>query len=712
MSRGGVARRCVLLLLAAMTPAPVLGQTPLARPGAVAFATDGATPVLDVPFVPQSPALCGGAAVAMVLRYFGERGVYAEDFASLVVASGAGIKTDDLAAAVRQRGWHAVPFAGDADLVQRHLEQGRPIIALIEDRPGRYHYVVVVAWHAGTVVLHDPARGPAREVGENRFTQAWQTTGRWAMLVLPAGAAAAPASARVVSAVTAPDTGVTARAGAEPATPDACSASLDAAVLAARGGELEVAERNLVAAGERCADRAAVTVELAALRFQQRRYREAADLASSVLTDRPDRTDAWDLLASSHYLLADGDGALRAWNRIGRPRNDLTRIDGLRATPFQVVNRAVGIGAGELVSSESLGRARRRVGALPTVLRTRVDYRPVRGGDVEVQASVMERPVLPLSVGDLLVHGMRALADSRLRVDVANALRVGEAWLVDWVWQRARRAVELGLAAADAFRAGGLWQLHAADRTFTYRLAALAVDSSGTAPVQRETHAAATMSVSDWVSGALHWQVTGSLEGWSGRGAFAGVLAQVQLRSWHDRVALRVRRGGWWSIGGSDAFHTLNLQAEVRSATVPAPSEWSARGGLAVASDNAPRTRWTGAGNHFGTDALLRAHELIDGDGITKGAFFGPRLVHAGVELRRWLRPLGPVQLGGAAFVDAATVRPLAGYVAARTAFDVGAGVRLRFAGRAGAIRADAALGVTDGAAALSLGWVPGWPAW
>ncbi len=40
--------------------------------------------VLDVPYVPQSGALCGGAALAMVLRYWGESGVLAEDFTALV----------------------------------------------------------------------------------------------------------------------------------------------------------------------------------------------------------------------------------------------------------------------------------------------------------------------------------------------------------------------------------------------------------------------------------------------------------------------------------------------------------------------------------------------------------------------------------------------------------------------------------------------------
>ena len=39
--------------------------------------------ILAVPFSPQSDQLCGGAAAAMVLRYWGEREVHAEDFAAL-----------------------------------------------------------------------------------------------------------------------------------------------------------------------------------------------------------------------------------------------------------------------------------------------------------------------------------------------------------------------------------------------------------------------------------------------------------------------------------------------------------------------------------------------------------------------------------------------------------------------------------------------------
>ena len=50
--------------------------------------------VLDVPFIAQSELLCGGAAAAMVMRYWGERGIDAESFQPLVDPKAGGIRTD------------------------------------------------------------------------------------------------------------------------------------------------------------------------------------------------------------------------------------------------------------------------------------------------------------------------------------------------------------------------------------------------------------------------------------------------------------------------------------------------------------------------------------------------------------------------------------------------------------------------------------------
>src|SRR5688572_30863418 len=100
--------------------------------------------VLDVPFISQSEALCGGAAAAMVLRYWGERGLAAESFAHLVDRSAAGIRTTALIGELLQRGWDATGIEGTERILADHLGRGRPVVTLIQDRPGTFHYIVVV----------------------------------------------------------------------------------------------------------------------------------------------------------------------------------------------------------------------------------------------------------------------------------------------------------------------------------------------------------------------------------------------------------------------------------------------------------------------------------------------------------------------------------------------------------------------------------------
>src|SRR5688500_6900570 len=75
--------------------------------------TSGSDRLLDVPSLPPTEDLCGGAAVAMLLRYWGECDVFPEDFAALVDRSAAGIRTDVLVSEVSRRGWQALTFNAD-----------------------------------------------------------------------------------------------------------------------------------------------------------------------------------------------------------------------------------------------------------------------------------------------------------------------------------------------------------------------------------------------------------------------------------------------------------------------------------------------------------------------------------------------------------------------------------------------------------------------
>ena len=97
---------------------------------------------LAVPFLPQTEALCGGAAAAMVFRYWGERHADVQQFAPLVDSRKGGIETGVLANAVRARGWLATEIRGSLDAIRTHLQEGAPLILLIEDDERLAHLIV------------------------------------------------------------------------------------------------------------------------------------------------------------------------------------------------------------------------------------------------------------------------------------------------------------------------------------------------------------------------------------------------------------------------------------------------------------------------------------------------------------------------------------------------------------------------------------------
>ena len=58
-------------------------------------------------------------------------------------------------------------------------------MVLIEDRPARYHFVVVVAADDQQVRVHDPVWGPARPYDIDKFLKVWKPSGYWTLLITP-----------------------------------------------------------------------------------------------------------------------------------------------------------------------------------------------------------------------------------------------------------------------------------------------------------------------------------------------------------------------------------------------------------------------------------------------------------------------------------------------------------------------------------------------
>jgi hypothetical protein len=628
--------------------------------------------ILDVPFISQSEALCGGAAAAMILRYWGERGLTAESFAHLVDRSAAGIRTTALVGELRARGWDATGIAGTEAVLEGELARGRPVLTLIEDRPGTFHYIVAVAVTAGAIVFHDPARAPMRVMSRDEFARRWRPADRWMAIVVPGERTALATPERALTPV-AGDT--------------ACERLVAEGIARAQANELDAAERSLTAALA-CPGPSALR-ELAGVRLLQRRWLDVSSLATAAVAIDPADQHAWRLLGTSRFVQNDRAGALAAWNHVGEPVVDLIAVSGLVRTRQRVIETSMGASPGNLLTPSAFLRARRRLEALPAAFATRLDYAPVRAGLVELRAAINERPVVPSDRWTYV--GMAAMAAARREVDygIASPSGGGELFAAGWrFWpDRPRYALTVATPAARAgvLRATILSERQPFDRP----------------DLPRAERTAADVSVGNWLTSTLHAEARGGLEEWTGAGKAGRAGATLRLQSPGDRLGLRLLADAW---KGTSAFGTASVEMIARTSTERAGRVLITRAGAGMATGGTPADAWF-AGDTGATRAiLLRAHPVIE-DGELRTNQLGRRILHGSVEVQQWRR-VSLARVGAAAFLDTARVgmRLTPG---ARGDVDVGAGVRLALPGVGGTFRGDLARGLRDGATTLSFVYEP-----
>jgi predicted double-glycine peptidase len=649
-----------------VTAAPASAQAP---------AGSSSARFLEVPYVPQSEQLCGGAAVAMVMRYWGMTGIYAETFAPLVAIRQQGIRGEDLISAMTGFGWSATSFRGDAGAAGRSLEARRPLIALIEDRPGRFHYVVIVGWAAGKVVVHDPARRPFQLHSEQEFVQKWERSGYWTLLALPP---------RALTEKTAPVD----ESPAEP-TGGTCGRTVDEAVQLADRGQIEDAARLLERATTQCPDESAPWRELAGVHVLRKDWsRAAADAEKALSIDQRDEHAAR-ILATSLYLDGDTIGALGAWNLAGEPTVDFVDVQGLERTRYAVAVRVLKLPTGRRLTPDALTRAARRLDSMPSVMGSSVNYTPREEGLAQITAAVIERPVFPTTPVAAGAVAARAAIDRELQIEVVSPTGGGERWQASWRWWEARPRIAAGLEAPAPF--GGTWRLSGEDERESY----------GAGPeFTEERRRSVSFGAADWLTAAVHWDAELRAERWPSSTA-VGILGGMRYQSRDDRLAVGGRGGLWASTMNT---WTAGVFGNWRSRARAEGTVWLARAALDAAGNDTPLALWGGAGTGHGRDALLRAHPLLH-DGAIRDGVFGRIVASGGVEWRQWRWPMLHLgRVAPAAFVDVAHAYDAPTFADPRAHVDVGVGLRLAVPG-AGAIRADVARGLRDGEVAVSVGW-------
>ncbi len=668
---------------------------------------------LAVPFLPQTEALCGGAAAAMVFRYWGDRHADVQQFAPLVDVRAGGIDSGTLAGAVRARGWMAAEIRGSIGAIQKSLQEGVPLILLVEDRPSRYHYVVAVGMDEGHVLVHDPTWGPSRPIAFERLLRAWAPTGFWALSITPARATETVAAGPKGPAL--PDSGPSAthvgrvlsdppaRGLADPPRAlNACEQLLEDALLETERRGPEAGERLISNVRASCPGDAAPIAELAALRFAERRWTDAASLASDAVALDATNEYAWDVLGSSRFMADDPVGALRAWNQVGKPTLDAVNIEGLTHTRYTIVAQAAGLVPNTLLTSGDFARAARRLQAMPTVQSSRISVTPASDGFATADVAVVEREGVPRGPVAWAATGLRTVVDRELRASLAGSTGQGELWQASWRWWRGRSRVALGFAAPRSGWLPGVWRVDGSWEAETY--------VGGI----REERTRGGVSASDWLTASLRYEWSLGLDSWTGglqperrQAVAAGGLAHV--RSFSDRLRLTGTVRQWLPTDGTPAFRSATGRATFRMSAHRNRTTLFATAALDAVSWAAPLTVWPGAGGGHARDALLRAHPLLD-DNVIAGPAFGQRVVSGTLEAQRWFRGLPGrasvplVRWGIAGFVDSArTSRRLSTGSGDPLQIDAGTGFRLGL--RDLVLRVDVAHGLRDGANAVTVGF-------
>lgn len=612
----------------------------------VTLTAQAATLSRPVTYLPQTEALCGGAAAAMVMRYWGDTAITPEAFAPLIVPELEGIVTTTLIDDLRSRDWQAFPLRGDDTLeaVALHLRRGRPVIALIEDRPDRYHYVVVTSLDDTAVRFHDPAIAPNQSMKRDAFARRWRAANFWMLLLLPASE---------------PGTG----AGTEPAEPT------------------EPMEPPLAS-------------DVAAL-LSSGNLKEALRLSRDATIRDPRDGTAWDALATTLFVMDRPNDALDAWNRTGKPQVDTVQIAGLAHTRYRAAERTIGITSGEVLTARALSRARQRLRMLPSAAASRVSYAPLADGRVQIDAAVAEHTRLPGGF-DLLGSAVRAPFTRSVDLAFTNLVGGGERVAMTWRFREGFERIDVGVEAPAPLPIGALWKVSGFNSRETYDLGQSRVEHQWTR---------AAFQTSDWLTGSMGWTLGAGFERWPSvdgtrddKAWVGGRLLVAMGATFDGHVTLE----GW--MGGAGATRASTM-GRLRFPTLGGHT--TLVGGMEGVHANTPPFLLAGAGAGHTRTPLLRAHPLIvdDAIGTGNGRIFARRLFYGTAEWRHRVARLLVATIDAAAFVDVAHGRQLLGGRPRDTQIDAGLGIRLG-SGAGPALRIDVARGLRDRQWAVTAGTV------
>ena len=560
---------------------------------------------IDVPYLPQTDALCGGAAAAMVFRYWGDTHADVQQFAPLVDRRAGGIANDVLTDAIRSRGWRTAHVDGSLEALEARVRDGQPVIVLLPNRGNLYHYVVVTAVREDAIVVHDPAWGPSRSIRTSEFERAWQAARYWSLVIRPPDNHV-PAVSGLSRTVPEWPARRTALDGGSPI--DACDARLNRAV----DDDPRARDRSRGRATGRCPERvsdrgrAAPRIERRPLRpaplarrLDPRARRAPSRSARRIRTGRPRIQPLH--AGRSRRCVAGVESDRQAPRQPGPDRRSAPHaLPDRRRTAGDPAEHAVdrralrARAAAPRRAARSRGHAPRRQARSRRLCNRRRRRRRARG--------------VPASAVEWAGTAARAATNREIATALPGADGQGDVWSASWRWWSNRPGVTVGFAAPRVGGLPGVWRFEGAWQSDTYRR-----HRRHRKPLSRGRTAAWRSATGCPAASDIR-----SRQGWI-RGAAAEKRCPSVRRSSASRSAIACRcrstlRNGR-RINGGIAFRSIGAHAIARSSVETRGWVVRATAGFERVSDAAPFALWPGAGEGQVRGTLLRAHPLLS-DGV------------------------------------------------------------------------------------------------
>ncbi len=233
-------------------------------------------------------------------------------------------------------------------------------------------------------------------------------------------------------------------AAATPPEPALYEALVARGIAEARAGDRAAAEGLFARARALDPARTEALVELAGLRFLDRRYADAASLLRPALRRGAD-AHARDMLATSLYLGGRPDEAVDAWNALRRPVLRNVRVEGMHDTRARLVVPQLTLVEGALLTRDQLRETRLRLLETGAFDRVAVRTVPLGTGEADVEVALAERRGLG-SPPELVAQTLSKALQRTVFLRYENFGGTGIGVRTSYRWQEAQPRAEVRLS--------------------------------------------------------------------------------------------------------------------------------------------------------------------------------------------------------------------------------------------------------------------------